>query len=202
MLEPSPTAPDGSVTTLTDWAPRDLAPESAILCRLNAPLVETAFALLRDNISCYILGKDIGERMIKQLGKFNAFDLPELRTKVLAWADAEVDKLELANRMSKAAQTRDLASCLVLFINKTQGGPSDVPRTITRLFTPKSGGIVLSTIHKSKGLEWPTVYILDVNLIGKFATLPWMYQQETNLHYVAATRAKEHLVYITTENRR
>jgi superfamily I DNA/RNA helicase len=59
--------------------------------------------------------------------------------------------------------------------------------------------ILLCSVHKAKGLEWPRVYIL-----GRFdympfhrAELDWEKVQEQNLIYVAVTRAEHELVYVT-----
>jgi ATP-dependent exoDNAse (exonuclease V) beta subunit len=57
-----------------------------------------------------------------------------------------------------------------------------------------SGPVQLMTIHKSKGLEFPSVYLLDKHLIRTSDNT-----QEQNLLYVAITRAKEELYYITSE---
>lgn len=57
--------------------------------------------------------------------------------------------------------------------------------------------VVLSTIHSSKGLEWPAVIILDL-VEERFPsrqsmTRPEDYEEERRLMYVACTRAKDHL---------
>ena len=76
-------------------------------------------------------------------------------------------------------------------------------QTLEQLFSdydPKAPPkLTLSSIHKSKGLEWPTVYLLGRNawMPSKFATQDWMLDQEHNLTYVAITRAKETLYEIT-----
>ena len=57
-------------------------------------------------------------------------------------------------------------------------------------------GVVLSTIHASKGLEYDTVYIADVNeeiIPHKKAAQPAEIEEERRLFYVAMTRAKNHL---------
>jgi ATP-dependent exoDNAse (exonuclease V) beta subunit len=57
-----------------------------------------------------------------------------------------------------------------------------------------SGPVKLMTAHKSKGLEFDHVFILDRDLIRTDK-----HQQEKNLLYVAQSRAKRTLTYITTE---
>jgi len=61
-----------------------------------------------------------------------------------------------------------------------------------------TGMLVLSTIHKSKGREWDTVFWLDRDgtLPSKYARQKWQLQQEDNLCYVAATRAKQCLIEV------
>ena len=55
----------------------------------------------------------------------------------------------------------------------------------------------MCTIHKSKGLEHDTVYILNEFLIpSKYAMLEEQLIQENNLKYVARTRAKENLIFL------
>lgn len=60
--------------------------------------------------------------------------------------------------------------------------------------------LVLSTIHSAKGLEWDTVFIINL-AEGRFpsaqAALPAHREEERRLLYVAATRARKqlHLVY-------
>ena len=58
--------------------------------------------------------------------------------------------------------------------------------------------LTLSTIHKSKGREWNRVYILGRNKYqpSKYAKKEWQVQQEINLLYVSATRARQELVFI------
>ena len=58
--------------------------------------------------------------------------------------------------------------------------------------------VVLSTAHKSKGLEADRVLILTPSnfpMITKYSK-DWEIQQEYNLKYVAYTRAKKELVFI------
>lgn len=53
------------------------------------------------------------------------------------------------------------------------------------------------TIHSSKGLEWNNVVVIGMPLRFNYA-----YGEELNIAYVAATRAKNLLVWTTTQNRK
>lgn len=58
-------------------------------------------------------------------------------------------------------------------------------------------GLVLSTIHGAKGLEWPTVIVAGCNegiLPSKQAIAADEIEEERRLMYVAMTRARDHLV--------
>jgi len=83
--------------------------------------------------------------------------------------------------------------------SKDQHGVSDVVAAINALFADNiEDMLTLSTIHKSKGREWNTVYWLDRanTLPSPYARQQWQFEQEDNLCYVAATRAKSNLVEV------
>jgi DNA helicase-2/ATP-dependent DNA helicase PcrA len=61
--------------------------------------------------------------------------------------------------------------------------------------------LVLSTVHSAKGLEWDVVFVIWA-LDGRFPSLyafndEEALEEELRLMYVAATRAKQHLFFIT-----
>ncbi len=60
-------------------------------------------------------------------------------------------------------------------------------------------GICLSTIHKSKGLESNNVFIIceEKMMLKRAMKLEWTRVQEINLVYVAYTRAKKVLGFVT-----
>ncbi len=64
----------------------------------------------------------------------------------------------------------------------------------------EKGSIQLSTVHKAKGLEADNIYILIPSLMpSRIAKKEWERKTETNLIYVAITRAKKTLNYIDEE---
>ena len=82
----------------------------------------------------------------------------------------------------------------------------EVNERIDRMNADRSkSGVAISTMHKSKGLEWPSVFIIGANE----GTIPsdknvnsGNLEEERRLFYVAATRAKEQLYisYVDNEN--
>ena len=73
----------------------------------------------------------------------------------------------------------------------------ELKKLINNIFSDDIKGIMLSTIHKAKGLENDRIFFLCPELIpSKYATQPWQYEQEANLKYVAITRAKKELIYV------
>ena len=74
----------------------------------------------------------------------------------------------------------------------------DLKENIRQIFREQGEGICLSTIHKSKGLENDNVFILCPELIpNRFAVQEWQLKQEDNLLYVAITRAKKKLIFLS-----
>jgi superfamily I DNA/RNA helicase len=71
---------------------------------------------------------------------------------------------------------------------------------INKMFTDDNvkNAVVLSTAHKSKGLEANRVLILLPNKLPlKYPQMqPWQERQEMNLKYVALTRARKELIFV------
>jgi superfamily I DNA/RNA helicase len=72
---------------------------------------------------------------------------------------------------------------------------ADLKNKVKMIFSDKLDGIVLSTVHKSKGLEADRVFIARPDKMPLPTKKAWQYQQEMNLKYVAITRAKYELVF-------
>ncbi|MBI5557884.1 MAG: UvrD-helicase domain-containing protein [Deltaproteobacteria bacterium] len=81
------------------------------------------------------------------------------------------------------------------FLDDASLDPPDL--TADPVLAPEQGKLVLSTVHSAKGLEWDTVFIIDL-ADGKFPSahsiaFPDQFEEERRLLYVAATRAKSRL---------
>ena len=199
--EAAPSAPDGSVARWgKDWLPSDIprGPTTAILCRNNKPLFILAMQMIRQKISCRMEGRDVGvgiKRVIQNVIGDETMSSKELIARIDDWRQQQLEKFLAKGDQAKAAKAEDQAESIIA-VAMGCGDSAAVIATIDELFGRNSRGIVLSTIHKAKGLEWQDVFILDKHLIGKYARAEWAMEQENNLLYVAITRAMSTLTFM------
>lgn len=207
-IHPKPSAVEGSVTQVKEPAWRSALPHrpalqrEAILCRKNAPLISLAFQLLRDGTPCRIEGRDVGEQLISLCKKSKAHDKPSL----VSWLSTHLRQQQQKLSPYAFEILQDKVSCVTTVITLPSiRSLEDFYSQIKQLFsdydptTPPR--LTLSSVHKSKGLEWPTVHLLGRNawMPSPFASQQWMQDQETNLTYVAITRAQINLIEVIVE---
>lgn len=166
-----------------------------ILSRSNAPLAPIALAFMRAGKKAKIEGRDIGAGLQALIRKTKASGIPELFKKLGNWQKKEIDRAQgLSKKSAIDARVAYVQDQVQTIIELADGivGVSDLGKRIEMLFsdTSSANNIVCSTVHKAKGLESDTVYILD-------DTFKRDGVEEDNLRYVAATRAKKTLVYVS-----
>jgi ATP-dependent DNA helicase UvrD/PcrA len=204
-IESHPTAPIGTVETLPEYDLDNFDSTHAVLCRVTAPLVTLALGFIRRNVGVRILGREIGAGLVALVKKMNTQDIDTFVDKLERWRAREVTKASSRNHDSAVAAIDDKANCLKVFVSQLNEDERTVNQLIQRiesLFSDNNKGLLtLCSVHKAKGLEWPTVFILDkdVYMPSRWAKQEWQHKQETNLIYVAVTRAKEHLRYIKSD---
>jgi superfamily I DNA/RNA helicase len=207
-IESHPKARAGSVEHPLAWTAQDVKPGDAILCRVTAPLLEQAFRLITGGVGCQVLGRDIGKGLVRLVEKQKAKGIDRLLEKLDKWSSREREKALQKGQDARAQTIDDQVDCIRACIDALPETERTVPallRSIDGLFNPPSSAgplVTLATVHKSKGLEWDRVFILDRgdHRPSKWARKEWQQVQENNLIYVAITRAKEDLVYISAEN--
>lgn len=202
-IQPSEFAPEGEVKYNVELknALSVLTDSDAILCRQTAPLVDLAYKLIAQGRGVRILGKEIGEGLINLIRAQRAKGLDRLLEKLEVWAEREAAKFTAKGDETKAEAVYDRAACVRTIAEALPETDRTIPaleRRIAELFDDtKKGLLTLSTVHKAKGQEWPTVAILRPDLMpSRAARQEWQYEQEINLQYVAATRAKRTLLYL------
>lgn len=190
-----PDAPDGIVRdgdVLTEAQSGDF-----ILCRTTMPLVKLFFEFLTQKKKAIIKGSDIGTHLIELIGKINNLN------KLVSFWEAELvsfrkdlksDGVLNPYEHSGYSALEDKVMTL-LFLAKLADSIEDLKNSIRTIFTDEIQGIVLSTVHKIKGLESNRVFIIRPDILPMKTNKGWQALQEKNLEYVAITRAKLELIY-------
>lgn len=177
----------------------------AVLCRTNAPLTRLALGLLKQKIPVVIRGRKFAEDIIRTIEKFNVDTVKELLVSLEEYEALESGKLMASNRPDRDEKLVNLEDkCIVIriFCDGCRN-VVDVIQRFNEIFSDenKKNCITLCSGHRSKGLEWHKVFIYRPELFPhpKIAEKSEFNRvQENNLAYVAKTRAKFHLCYITT----
>lgn len=190
---------DGTVSEISDVSM--IKENSMVVCRNVSPLIELYFALVNHEKEAYIKGEDILNRILTFLRNHKFKTVRELLLDVSY--DIMVLKADKENWLDKlkANKLEENRTCVEIMVDGGFINSHDqVDVLIAKLgemFKKTKDGIMLCSIHKSKGLESDFVYILRENLIpSKFATSQQQLEQEENLKYVARTRAKEELYFL------
>lgn len=197
-------APEGVVrplnedeTILTTAKPND-----AILCRFNAPLIGAVYQFIAAGVPAKVEGRDIGNGLKALIGRWKVKSFNALINKLDTFQDKECAKYRAKEQESKAVAVEDKVTCVKVLIERVQKTDPTAANPIQalhaeidRIFddTVGSGYVVLTSIHKSKGREWNRVFWLQTGP-SSWARKDWELEQEKNLCYVAATRAKQELI--------
>jgi superfamily I DNA/RNA helicase len=205
-IQAAPTAPEGTVAAVTmeDFLKRnDLKAGSAVLSRTNAPNVELAFRLIRQRVPCRIEGRDIAKSIVKMMTRWKIKTTDQLQKKMSLHLEKETTKLLAAKKEVQLARLQDTIETINVVIDECRKAKEyTIDEAVTRINNlfgeDVKNVLVLSSIHKSKGREWETVFWLDRQgtCPSKWARQKWQQEQEKNLQYVAATRAKSNLIDI------
>lgn len=199
-IEARPDAEEGIAETLEDWTPEFFRNGDLVVCRKTGPLIATAFKFIRANKPVQVMGREIGQGLKSLIKKMNVDTIDALEEKLEAYMQREVEKAQAKKEYDKAEGIADRVGSLLFLLNglkEDRRTIEDLESGIDYLFANKSDAVILATIHKSKGLEADRVFWLDRSSCpSKWAKQAWQKQQEENLCYVAATRAKKELYFL------
>lgn len=189
-FQAAPEQHEGSVEEVP--VSRMLAEASAgdfILSRTNAPLLGICLDFIRERRRANIKGRDIGARLNALVRRSKATTIEELRRWVDEWASRESERL--LQKGDSDSNVQDTRECLLVIVEGAKD-VSSVQGTIVRMFDDDDdeGRITLSTTHRAKGMERRRVWML------RDTYRPGRSEEETNLTYVAVTRANDQLFYV------
>lgn len=184
------------------WFVQELpASSSAILCRKTAPLIKTAFGMLRKGIPCRVEGRDIGKGLIALISRWKVQSLDRLEVKLDAWLAREVAAAQAKQSDRREQEAQDRYDTLVVFMERCRAkGKNTIAALIEEidaLFGDNvvaEGVVTLCSGHKAKGREWPVVYWLQTS--DRRPRKDWEATEERNVKYVIGTRAQVELVIV------
>ena len=177
-----------------------------VVSRITKPLISLYFSLLERNIKARVIGKDI-ESGLNALAEACASKTKEGVLYNLKQKLNDLEK-ELSEYGIKAptehARYRNLEEkiqVIILILGKISSA-SGLTAKIHEIFKEDRLAAKLMTIHRSKGLECDRVFIVknfnnSATMPSKWATKSWELIQERNLIFVAGTRAKTQVIYLS-----
>ena len=186
-IQAAENAVEGKVSYVSyDVMKRDARPGDFILSRINAPLIGLTMGFLKEGRPANIQGRDIGQNLSGMIRKSKANSVKGFIDYICKWKVEEIERLQKKQRDTTSAEDR--ADCL-LTLCEDAVTLDEVNRNIERLFvdTKDSDRIIMSTVHRAKGAERDTVWMLNNTFRhGKGV-------EESNIIYVCATRARFNL---------
>lgn len=188
----------------------DIKDGDMVLCRNTFPLVSLCLKYLSQGVKAHIKGKDIGINLINMIKSTKQSNMENVQTKLMVELHKIKSKLMNKYRMSAAEAAAESTYVsyqekieVIFLLAEGLEDAREVIEKIEKLFSDSTKeGIILSTIHKSKGLEADRVFIIHEELMPSKAAFgkDWAMEQEYNLIYVAYTRALKYLGFVTDFN--
>jgi len=198
-IESRPGAPEGTVVTeggyYLDIEPK---PGDMVVCRRNLPVITMAYSLISRKIKVRVQGRDLAEGLRSLVRQLKAKDAKDLIARIKGWTQKQVDNLRAADEEEKIEAVLDKANTLItIIVSSAAQTISEVENSIEALFSGDGPCVLLSSVHRAKGLEADNVFVIDIE--KSFAIRSDEDRQtETNIKYVAVTRAKSSLTFIST----
>lgn len=211
-IEATDDAIDGAINfDVNPYTPQN---NDMVLCRNTAHLVKLYMQYNRINKKSYLKGRNIAETfktiLLQTSQDYLSRDMmsdgvfPRLYERLFDMINKEISITCM--EYEDVVNTRTIIDFIdtIKALEALSDGiiwKDDLIRKIDTIFTDNDkDGICLSTVHKAKGLEADNVFILCPSLMpSKYAKKEWEKIAEDNLIYVAITRAKKTLNYISED---
>lgn len=198
-------APEGELSQMTyDQAVDSMQPGDAFLSRVNAPLMGPCLALLRRGVPARVEGRDIGKTLANIIKKFKAATILEFHQKLDRWRDLQTARALVRHHGREKVQYIVDQYETIDAISDGCSTAAEVEQRLLTLFQDSDANIkpavVFSSVHKAKGLEWERVFLLQSTFNRKRAGREPdedEKREEENIYYVALTRTKRHLVFVS-----
>lgn len=190
-------APEGLVEDIDlDKAMAMAVEGDAFVSRANAPLMPICLGLLRRGISARIEGRDVGKMLLSIIKKLKAKSVTDFIAKVEKWGDRQRKRAEVSKHAEQKIQVIDDQVLTLIALADGADSVAAIEKRTTDLFSDSDNNpkpaVVLSSVHKAKGLEWNRVFALRETFFRSKADI----REEENIFYVAVTRSKKELYFV------
>ena len=210
-IQAAPNAVEGRVTAIPEGAlSRYVTPGDLVLCRINAPLVETCLRLIAQRVPAQVVGRDIAGKLVVDAKLVFQQGLEDWRAKLNRFEARELEGIEQTRQPQDVIERlvyrrQDELACLRAVVHDAARGSVTTLQGLTAridgLFGDARGRVTLSTVHRAKGKEAENVFILLPHLMPlPNAETPEEREAEDCVRFVAVTRAKQKLVFVESEN--
>ncbi|MBE9191389.1 ATP-dependent helicase [Gloeocapsopsis crepidinum LEGE 06123] len=204
QIEAAPNAIEGVVRHIPRTKVSKIIREGdLVVSRCTAPAINLCIELIAQRIPARVRGRDIGKSLtaiVREVGSDPDFDFEHFGKFLEEYKETKIAKL--AQRKNSESQQQSLCDRLdgiwICYKSFNSQNIEQFCQEIEQLFSDVRSSVVLSTVHRAKGLEEKRVFILRPDQLPlKYPNQQdWEKDQEENLKYVALTRAKEELYFI------
>lgn len=200
-IEVKENAIDGEVELIHESKIKSLViPGDLILCRTTAPLVSLCISLIADKKNARVRGRDVGKQLtsiIKKVSELYGYTWQEFNKYLQFYTGEQIQKLsQNEGNEERIEQALDKTAAIeACYMSMQCSDLNSFIKEVEDLFSDNQPAIILSTIHRAKGLEANHVIALNPNRIG------WIHpkssteesKQEINLAYILITRSMQKL---------
>lgn len=196
-------APAGSVETIdrVDFA-HSVEPGDMVVCRINAPLIGACLDLIKEGRQAYVRGYDLRNSLNRIVD--NVMEDPDYEWDSFEDIAADQCTAVVASHMEEddaqgAQMILDRYEAIDVCLELAEPKDAEALKScIGELFRERENSVVLSTVHRAKGLEADNVFVLHPHSLRLYwkGQKPWQAYQEQCCEYVAITRAKENLFLV------
>lgn len=198
----------GNITHTKTLSTDLFQPNDMVLCRTSAPLVTLCMSLIERGIAAIVKGRDIAQGLKSLIegscassieGVLEYLQQERKQTLAALAKERKISEDDAKNTM-RYQILDDKAKCVENICKHSVKTIYELNNYIDKLFSDDNikNCVMLSTIHKAKGLEANRVLILLPSKLPLTwrGQAEWQLKQEQNLKYVALTRARKELVFI------
>lgn len=167
-----------------------------LVCRTNAPLVKIALNLIRNGRKAMIRGRDLAANLVSIIRRFESKDIEGYFNDVQSYFDKQYSILNKRHAKPAAFDKLDDTVEVLKAFGDQADDVADVIAKIEKVFSDEFYGVICSSIHKAKGLEYSTVFVIEYDKPPYPKMKEKEMKQEQNCKYVASSRSNDILYLV------